>query len=211
MASNPSGPPLPPPPTGAEPAPAVDDGSQPAAPSEAPPPLETRAGVFAGGDNVNGADLVVTDLAWPHISGVRFWVARGATIVSHAMSEVFLRRVVDRKWTLSPDALEALRSSGTGPRWSFRAVGDSLRLAGGVVTVHSMRGTSTEGAVGVWIGPDRFFWAGDYVQGTLTSPYQRDVVATIRALRLTPNKVGAQHVPLSDWSALSADSSARRR
>lgn len=154
--------------------------------------------------------LVVTDLAWPHLSGVRFWVARGATIVSHGMSEDFLRRVVDRKWTLSPDALETLRASGTNPRWSFRAVGDSLRLAGGAITVHPMRGTSTEGAVGAWIGPDRFFWAGDYVQGTDTSPYQRDVVLTIRELGLTPVKVGAQHVPLSDWSALSANSAARR-
>lgn len=154
--------------------------------------------------------LVVTDLAWPHISGARFWVARGATIVSHGMSEDFLRRVVDRKWTLAPDALETLRASGMSPRWSFRAAGDSLRLAGGAVTVHPMRGTSTEGAVGVWIGPDRFFWAGDYVQGTPTSPYQRDVVATIRALSLTPNKVGAQHVPLSDWSAISADTAGRR-
>lgn len=155
--------------------------------------------------------LIVTDLAWPHISGVRFWVARGAAIVSHGMSEDFLRRVVDRKWTLAPDALETLRASGTSPRWSFRAVGDSLRLAGGAITVHPMRGTSTEGAVGAWIGPDRFFWAGDYVQGTGTSPYQRDVVATIRALGLTPAKVGAQHVPLSEWSALSADSPPPRR
>ncbi|HSA56695.1 MAG TPA: hypothetical protein VLE53_13380 [Gemmatimonadaceae bacterium] len=149
--------------------------------------------------------LIVTDLAWPHISGVRFWVARGATIVSHGMSEGFLRRVVDRRWTLAPDALEVLRASGARPRWSFRAVGDSLRLAGGAITVHAMRGTSTEGAVGAWIGPDRFFWAGDYVQGTETSPYQRDVVRTIKALGLTPHKVGAQHVPLSDWSVLSAD------
>lgn len=154
--------------------------------------------------------LIVTDLAWPHISGVRFWVARGATLVSHGMSEDFLRRVVDRKWTLSPDALETLRSSGRAPNWSFRAVGDSLRLAGGAITMYPLRGTSTEGAVGAWISPDRFFWAGDYVQGTGTSPYQRDVVMSIRGLGLTPVKVGAQHVPLSDWAVLSADSASRR-
>ncbi|MBV6523103.1 MAG: hypothetical protein MNPFHGCM_03270 [Gemmatimonadaceae bacterium] len=28
--------------------------------------------------------LVVSDVAWPHVSGVRFWIARGATVVSHA-------------------------------------------------------------------------------------------------------------------------------
>jgi hypothetical protein len=50
--------------------------------------------------------LVVTDLAWPHISGVRYWVARGASLVSHQMSADFLRRVIDRHWTMAPDQLE---------------------------------------------------------------------------------------------------------
>ena len=139
--------------------------------------------------------LVVTDLAWPHISGLRFWVARGATIVSHKGSEAFLRMVVDRKWTRQPDVLEASRSSA---RFKFIGVTDSLRLGGGAVTVHAMRGQSTEGAVGAWVPGDQFFWAGDYIQGDVTSPYARDVAATIRALGIAPVKIGAQHVTLSD-------------
>src|SRR5690606_8170133 len=39
--------------------------------------------------------VVVTDLAWPHIAGVRYWVAQGATILSHRMSEDLLRQVVE--------------------------------------------------------------------------------------------------------------------
>ena len=139
--------------------------------------------------------LVVTDLAWPHISGMRFWIARGATIVSHASSESFLRKVFDRKWTREPDVLEKSRATS---RFRFRAVKDSLRLGGNALTVHAMHGYSTEGAVGVWVGPDRFFWAGDYIQGDPTSPYARDVAESIRALGLSPVKVGAQHVPLLD-------------
>ncbi|HEX6943622.1 MAG TPA: hypothetical protein VF128_11885 [Gemmatimonadaceae bacterium] len=139
--------------------------------------------------------LVVTDLAWPHIGGMRFWVARSATIVSHAQSEPFLRKVFDRKWTRTPDELE--KSRGTA-RFRFRAVKDSLRLGGSALTVHAMRGYSTEGAVAVWVGPDRFFWAGDYIQGDPTSPYARDVAESIRALGLSPAKVAAQHVPLLD-------------
>lgn len=139
--------------------------------------------------------VVVTDLAWPHISGVRFWVARAATIVSHASSEAFLRRVIDRTWTRAPDALEKGRASA---RFRFRGVTDSLRLAGGAITVHAMHGQSTEGAVSAWVPSDRFFWAGDYVQNDPTSPYARDVAATIRALGLSPAKVGAQHVPVTD-------------
>ena len=33
--------------------------------------------------------VVVTDLAWPHVAGVRAWVARGATIVSHRAARRF--------------------------------------------------------------------------------------------------------------------------
>ena len=36
--------------------------------------------------------VVVTDLAWPHVAGVRAWVARGATIVSHRAAREFLAR-----------------------------------------------------------------------------------------------------------------------
>jgi hypothetical protein len=143
--------------------------------------------------------VVVTDLAWPHISGVRFWVARGATIVSHRASEDFLRRVVNRKWTLSPDALERSRATA---RFRFRAVDDSLTLGGGALVVHALQGSSTETALGVWMPAIRYFWAGDYIQGGGTSPYQRDVVRTIRSLGLTPDKVGAQHIKLTNWSEL---------
>jgi hypothetical protein len=144
--------------------------------------------------------VVVTDLAWPHISGVRFQVARGATVVSHRDSEDFLHRVVERRWTLHPDALEHAR--GASP-FTFRAVTDSLVLAGGDLVVHALQGSSTEGALGVWIPGVRFFWAGDYIQPDATSPYVRDVVTTIRALHLEPRTVGAQHMKLTAWSALS--------
>lgn len=143
--------------------------------------------------------VVVTDLAWPHISGVRFWVARGGVVYSHADSRDFLQRVINRRWTRSPDALEATRPRATLRGRFFR---DSLRLAKGGMVLHALRGTTTEGAIGAWLRSDRFFWAGDYVQGTPTSPYVRDVIRTIRHLGLDPALVGGQHVKPVDWPAL---------
>ncbi|MEP6765476.1 MAG: hypothetical protein ABJB66_14270 [Gemmatimonadaceae bacterium] len=140
--------------------------------------------------------LVVTDLAWPHISSVRFWVARGATVVSHRTSEDFIRRVVARKWTLEPDALEKARATST---LRFRAIDDSLRLAGGRVVIYAMRGNTTEGALGVWLADSKYWWAGDYVQPDAGSPYYFDVVRTVRGLGLEPVKVGSQHSKLLDW------------
>lgn len=146
--------------------------------------------------------LVVSDVAWPHVSGLRFWIARGATVVSHTQSSDLVRRVYARRWTLNPDALESARGSMRQLR--FRSVGDSLRLAGGEIVLYPLRNTSGENAIGAWLPQGRFFWAGDYVQPTAVSPYARDVAETIRALGLDPLKVGAQHVPLTEWAALSA-------
>lgn len=144
---------------------------------------------------------MVTDLAWPHISSVRFWVARGATVVSHRNSEALIRRVVSRKWTLEPDALERVRATAT---LKFKAVDDSLRLAGGRVVIHAMQGNTTEGALAVWLPDSRYLWAGDYIQNDAASPYYFDVVRTARRLNIVPEKVGAQHTKLLDWKTVDA-------
>jgi hypothetical protein len=144
--------------------------------------------------------VVVTDLAWPHVAGVRYWVAQGATIVSHRASRSFLERVVDRRWTDSPDALERVRSHGV--RLKFRAVDDSLRLAGGDVTLFAIDGPSSEGALAAYVHADRFLWASDYVQ-TLQQPtqYLDEVTAAVHRMGYSPTRLAAEHLPLTDWSA----------
>jgi hypothetical protein len=105
--------------------------------------------------------------------------------------------MVDRKWTLHPDVLERARASA---RFHLRLVDDSLRLGGGAVVLHAMKNETTEGALAAWIPADRYLWAGDYVQPDASSPYYYDVVKTVRSLGIRPDKVGAQHIKLTDWS-----------
>ena len=150
--------------------------------------------------------LVVTDLAWPHVAGVRHWVARGATVVSHVASEPFLRRVVERRWTLAPDSLESLRRvRPAAAALRFRAVRDSLRLAGGGVALHAIDGLGSEGALMAWLPGDRFLWAGDYVQ-TVREPsaYAEEVAEAVRRAGLTPERVAAMHLPTTPWATVTA-------
>jgi hypothetical protein len=144
--------------------------------------------------------LVVTDLAWPHVAGVRYWVAQGATVISHRASRPFLQRVIDRRWTDAPDLLE--RSRSRGATLKFRAVDDSLRLAGGDVTLFAIAGPSSEGALAGYVRADRFLWASDYVQ-TLQRPtqYLDEVTAAVRRMHYEPARLAAEHLPLADWSA----------
>lgn len=142
--------------------------------------------------------VVVTDLAWPHIAGVRYWVAQGATIVSHRAARPFLERIVARTWTDAPDLLETRRSR-VG-RMRFVAVDDSLRLAGGAITLFPIDGLSSEVALAAYIQRDRFLWASDFVQ-TLRAPtqYLDEVAAAVWRMGYTPERLAAEHLPLSPW------------
>ena len=144
--------------------------------------------------------VVVTDLAWPHVAGVRAWVARGATIVSHPAARGFLTQVVNRRWTLAPDLLE--RRRGQSP-FRFRAVTDSLVMGGGDILLFPIDGAASEVALAAFVRPSRFLWASDYVQN-LDAPtqYVDEVVAAASRVGVSPELVAAQHIPLTRWDRL---------
>lgn len=147
--------------------------------------------------------VVVTDLAWPHIAGVRFWVARGATIVSHANSRPMLQRVIDRRWTREPDLLERTRREQGSVPFHFVAVRDSLALAGGALRLYAIDGVASEGALMAWIPGDGVLWAGDYVQRVdQPSLYASEVVRAARRVGIAPRTVAAQHQEPVEWSVV---------
>jgi len=148
--------------------------------------------------------LVVTDLAWPHIAGVRYWIGQGATVVSHPASRAFLERVFNKQWTLQPDLLEQRRPK---VRFAFRPVNGSLALAGGAIQLRPIDGAGSEGAIIAFFPSERFLYAGDYIQGggpdSFSATYAREVAAAVRRAAFTPERFAAMHLPLSDWSSLS--------
>jgi hypothetical protein len=154
--------------------------------------------------------VVVTDLAWPHIGGVRFWVGRGATIFSHRQSEAFLRRLVERRWTLEPDALEKARRVSDVP-FRFVAVEDGADVAGGRVALRHINGLSSEGALMALDRSSGFLWAGDWIQMTdRPSMYAAEVVRAVEREGFAPTRVGAEHIPITDWRTV-ADMNPRSR
>jgi len=133
---------------------------------------------------------------------VRAWVARGATVVGHRAAKSFLERVVNRRWTLAPDLLERRRAHAP---FRFRAVGDSVSLAGGDIVVFPIDGVASEVALAAFIRPPKFLWASDYVQA-LDAPtqYVDEVAAAVRRMGISPAVVAAEHVKLAQWSRVTA-------
>jgi hypothetical protein len=144
--------------------------------------------------------LVVTDLAWPHVAGVRFWVAAGATVVSHQISRSFLEQVVTRRWTLEPDRLERMTRR---PPLRFRAVRDSLSLAGGAIGLYPIDGIASEGALFAFLRRGGFLWASDYVQ-TVAQPsrYGLEVYQAATRVGVEPSLLAAEHLPVTPWETL---------
>lgn len=142
--------------------------------------------------------VIVTDLAWPHVSGLRFWVARGATIMSHSASQPFLQSVVDRRWTLAPDLLERERKP-----LRFVGLNTTRMLGGGGLTVFPIDGIGSEVALAAYVAPDRFLWASDYVQ-SLDEPtaYVDEVVRAVHRVGVTPERVAAEHMRIVPWDTV---------
>ncbi len=154
--------------------------------------------------------LVVSDLAWPHIAGVRTWVAMGATVVGHRSAQAFLTRVVNHRWSGPPDLLEGRRSRA---RLRFIAVDDSLALGGGAVRLYPINGIGSEGSLMTWLPRDRFLFPGDYVQG-LTGPsmaYAAEVLAATLRVGVKPERFAAMHMGLTSWADLEAALAATAR
>ncbi len=147
-------------------------------------------------------NVVVTDLAWPHVAGVRYWVAEGATIISHGASREFLQRVVDRRWIDAPDLLERKRLQDRGSvRFDFVPIDRATDLAQGHVRLIPIDGVASEVALMAYLPQQQFLWASDFIQ-TLESPsrYAREVIDAAERDGIRPERVAAEHLPITMWS-----------
>jgi hypothetical protein len=162
---------------------------------------EKIAQLFPGQHKVN---VVVTDLAWPHIAGVRYWVSQGATIIAHASARGFLRQVVERPWTLAPDTLELERRKNPAKaRLKFISVEQAMTAAKGGLRLLPIDGIGSEIALMAYFPEEKFLWASDFIQ-TLDEPsaYAREVMLAAKRNDIEPERVAAEHLPLSDWKAV---------
>lgn len=153
--------------------------------------------LFPGARKVN---VILTDLAWPHIAGLRFWVAQGATIYSHASSRAFLQKVIDRRWTLHPDTLEQQRASAN---FRFVPITSAQQLAGGKVRLAPIDGIGSEGALMAFVPAESFLWASDYLQdNTQPTEYASEIFGAVQRVGWAPQRVAAEHLELTAWETI---------
>ena len=142
--------------------------------------------------------LVVTDLAWPHIGGLRYWVSKGAVIVSHSASKKFIDKVIHQQWLLQPDDLQ------THPKpMNFIAIDRNRKFARGELQIFPIDGIGSECALICFIPQYNLLWASDYIQDVRNpNAYAKEVIAAVDREGFKPVKFIAEHVGLTDWQKI---------
>jgi hypothetical protein len=144
--------------------------------------------------------LIVSDLAWPHIAGVRYWAAQGVPIYAHRAAVRMIDSVVARRWTVGPDLLERAKKR-RAPR--IIPVTDTLRLAGGDLLLFAIDGVSSEVALAGFDGGDGLLWASDYIQdSSAPSMYLDEMCHALVRVHRTPERVVAEHLTVTPWAVL---------
>jgi hypothetical protein len=146
--------------------------------------------------------LVVTDLAWPHVAGVRYWAAQHVPIYAHRAAVKMLDSIIARRWTLTPDRLERMR---TGGKVRIIPVSDTLRVGGGDLLLFAIDGASSEVALAAFDGRHGILWGSDYIQDARApTMYLDEICRAVTRVRRTPVKAAAEHLPVTSWTTLRA-------
>lgn len=145
---------------------------------------------------------VSTSDAWPHVGGVRGYVARGVPVYAHMLNLPLLRRLLEAPHTYRPDSLAlAPRAPDFRPVDGPVAVGDGPNR----FVLHPIRGEGGERMVAAYFPEHRLLYASDLVQpmpdGTFfMTEYLHEVRLLVEREGLDVETVFAMHAAPMPWS-----------
>ncbi|HEX7121089.1 MAG TPA: hypothetical protein VF178_01875 [Gemmatimonadaceae bacterium] len=156
--------------------------------------------------------VVTTSDAWPHLAGIREYVARDVPIHHLDLNRRILERLVRAPWRTEPDSLERRRQAAKSPvsvRWE--AVGRRTVIGEGPnrMEIIPARGEGAERMLLVWFPEHRLLYASDLLQpqpqgGFFWPEYVLEVTEIARREELEPRTVWAMHADPMPWSEVVA-------
>lgn len=105
--------------------------------------------------------VVTTSDAWPHLGGIREYVARGIPIYALDLNVPIVSRLIEAPKTIAPDALEKARRAPT-----LTAVRDRMTIGSGETRVDliPVRGEYGERMMLVWMPGANLLYTSDLIQ-----------------------------------------------
>jgi glyoxylase-like metal-dependent hydrolase (beta-lactamase superfamily II) len=137
-----------------------------------------------------------------HSSGLRAFVAEGATILTHQTNKSYLERVLNSPHTLSPDAMTA---SNKKPKFETAGAKKVLTDGNRVVELHHMQNFGhQEGALMVYLPKEKILLQADAYNPpaqpptatpAVISPYNISLVDNVARLKLDVERIIPVHYP----------------
>jgi len=154
--------------------------------------------------------LVTTSDAWPHIGGVREYVARGIAVYALDLNRPILERLLKADYSGRPDLLA--RAPKT-PRFTFVSAKTSLGSGDTRFDLYPVRGENGERMMVAYFPALKLLYTSDNVQpqrggGFFMPEYLLEVRDVVRREHLEVEKIFGFHAPLTPWSAIEAAISA---
>ncbi|MGH7566398.1 MAG: MBL fold metallo-hydrolase [Gemmatimonadota bacterium] len=164
----------------------------------------SRAVLAGAAERFPGAPVkavVSTSDAWPHIGGVREFVAEGVPVYALGLNVPLLERLIAAPHVREPDAL------AMAPRPAdLRAVDGPATIGEGPnrIELYPVRGEGGERMMVAWLPERRILYASDLIQigpdGTAFWPeYLAEVAAVVEREGLDPETAFAMHTPPMPW------------
>jgi glyoxylase-like metal-dependent hydrolase (beta-lactamase superfamily II) len=146
--------------------------------------------------------VVNTHHHFDHSSGLRAFVAEGATVVTHQVNRPFYEKTFTAPHTLNPDRLAQSPRKPTFETMTERKV---LTDGNRVVELHHLQDSGhNEGLIVAYLPKEKILIEADAYNPpadanapvpTPASPYTANLVANINRLKLAPERIIAVHAP----------------
>jgi glyoxylase-like metal-dependent hydrolase (beta-lactamase superfamily II) len=170
-------------------------------------PAYTTQVIDAAGKRFPGAPIkavVTTSDAWPHIGGLREYVARKVPIYALDLNVAIIERLVKAPRSLSPDALARRPVAAV-----IRPVAERTTIGSGPsrVEVFPVRGETGERMMLAWLPSLNMLYTSDLVQPNRPSGFFMpgmidEVMWAVAREKIAPQRAVGMHLPSTPWSAL---------
>jgi hypothetical protein len=150
--------------------------------------------------------VITTSDAWPHLGGLREYVARGIPVYALDLNRPIIERLLKADYQSSPDALARKPRAARATWISSKAVigsGDSR------VELYPARQENGERMIFVYFPSKKLLYTSDEIQplrsgGYFMPEYLQEVKDVIAREGLAVERIFGMHAPPTPWSAIEA-------
>lgn len=148
--------------------------------------------------------VISTSDAWPHLGGVREYIARGISVHILDVNRPIIQRLIQTRFSFSPDSLERRKQS---PQLQIISSKTLIGAGANRIELYPYRTETGERMMMAYFPEHRLLYISDLGQGLPTPPdfmiqYFNEVVKAVEREQLAVDEIFAMHMGIYKWSSV---------